>query len=215
VNTARFAAVRFRSVTPTLCVVSNAEGFRKSWNLSYISKCSSLLISAYMWNVSTWSKKYFYSHHLKLSMSPRRGQSSTACSGGSPLGSSFWLLSCSGRNTTLDLSSSLGSGYSACLLTRIGRNRNDSLSCQKIGESTQQLSGHSLYHCPEMSFQSWVSPNTHTQYASRHVWSVHAPGAPWEVYLSTRVFTWLPHPQSTHDWWGVRSPWISKRVVFH
>jgi len=46
--TAWFAAVRFRSVPPTLGVVTNTDGFGESWKLSRISVRSSLPISAYL-----------------------------------------------------------------------------------------------------------------------------------------------------------------------
>ena len=50
---------------------------------------------------------------------------------------------------------------------------------------TLVLSGHSLYHCLEMSFRSSVSPNTNEKLASRHLGTLHAPDTPREVYLST------------------------------
>jgi len=74
VITAWFAAVRFGPVPPTLGVVTNTEGFRESWNLSCISVCSSLPISAYMWNISTLSGKKFVSHHVKYRTWPGRVQ---------------------------------------------------------------------------------------------------------------------------------------------
>jgi len=55
--TAWFSAVRFSPVQPTLGEVMNTEGFCESWNVSCISVCSSLPISACMWNISTWSTK--------------------------------------------------------------------------------------------------------------------------------------------------------------
>ena len=46
-----------------------------------------------------------------------------------------------------------------------------------------------LMHCPETSLQSLVSPNTNENHARRHLWTLHAPEAPREVYFSTRVFS--------------------------
>jgi len=96
-------------------------------------------------------------------------------------------LSGSCRSASCDASSSSGSGYSAALLTCVGRNV--PLSHRTIGESTQVSSGHSLYNCPGMSFQCSASPNTNEKHASRHLGTLHAPEAPCEMYLPTRVFS--------------------------
>jgi len=168
----------------------NTEGFRESWNLSCISVRSSLPISAYMWNISACSAKNLVSHHFKWRTWPGRGQDSAAFCGGAP-GSALSSLACSGRSASLDLSSWLGSGYSAGSLTSIGPNV--SLSHPKIEQSTHVLSGHSSYDCPETSLRSSVSPNTNEKHANCNLWTLHAPGAPRKVYLSTRVFScaWL------------------------
>jgi len=63
-----------------------------------------------------------------------------------------------------------------------------SLSHWKIGESTNVSSGFSLYHCPEMWFRTSVSPNNKDKHGSRQRWTLHAPVAPCEVYISTRAF---------------------------
>jgi len=68
--------------------------------------------------------------------------------------------------------------------------RNSTLCDQKFRESTQLLSGHWSYHCPEMVFRSSVSPNTNEKHTSHHLCTLHAAEAPCEVYLSTRVFSW-------------------------
>ena len=62
------------------------------------------------------------------------------------LGGPFSILS-SGSRVPLDASSLSGSGYSAGSLTII--DKNVSHSHQKIGDSTQILSGYSSCHCPE------------------------------------------------------------------
>jgi len=185
VITAWFAAVRFRPVQPTLGVVMNTEGSRESWNLSCISVCSSLPISAYMWNISTWSAKNFVIHHFKWQTWSGRGQHSTAFCGGGAQGGELSCL-CSGNSVSLDASSWSASGYTAGSLTRIG---NDvSLSHLKIGGSTQVSSGHSSCHCPESSLRSSVTPNTAEKHASRQLWTLHAREAPREVYLCTTIF---------------------------
>ena len=71
-------------------------------------------------------------------------------------------------------------------MTGIGRDV--SLSHPNIGKSTQVSRWHSLYHCPEISLRSPVSPNTNEKHPSRHLWTLHAPEASCEVNLSTRVF---------------------------
>jgi hypothetical protein len=96
-------------------------------------------------------------------------------------------LSGSCRSASFDASSLSGLGYSADSLTSIGRNLFP--SHWNIGESTQVSSGHSLYHCPETSFGSSVSPNTNEIHARRHQCALQALEAPREVYLSTRVFS--------------------------
>jgi len=187
VITARFAAVILSPVPPTLGVVTNTEGFGKSWNLSCISEHSSLLISAKMYNISKWSAKNCVSHHSKWPTSPRRGQHNTPFWGGGARGKVLLRLWGSCRSTSFDASSSSGWGYSADSLTSIGRNV--SLTNRKIGESTQVWSGHSLYHCPETSFRSSVSPNTNEKHASFHPCTLYTPEATREVNLSTRVFS--------------------------
>jgi len=77
------------------------------------------------------------------------------------------LLSGSGRSGLCKALFSLGSEFSAGALTSI--HRKVSLSYQKIGESTQELNGHSLNHCPEVLLQSLVSLNTNEKYASCHL----------------------------------------------
>ena len=95
-------------------------------------------------------------------------------------------MNSSGRSVSLDALSWSGLGYSAGSLTSIGNNI--SLSNQKIRDSTQVPSGHSLYHCPEASLQSSVSSNSNEKHAHRHLSTLLAPEAPRKVYLSTRVF---------------------------
>jgi len=163
----------------------NTERFGKSWNWSRISVRSSLPISAYMWNISTWSAKNFVSHHIKWRTSPGSGQNSTAFSGGGALGSVFSFLS-SGRSVSLDLSSWSGLQFSAGSCTTI--DKNVSLSHRKIGDSTQVMSSHSWCHCPETLLWCSVSPNTNEKYACCHLSTLPAPEAPHKVYLSTRVF---------------------------
>jgi len=136
------------------------------------------------------------SHHFKWQPWPGSGQNWTAFWGGGARGQSLLLLSGSCRSTSFDASSFSGSGYSAGLLTTIGRNL--SLSHRKIGESTQVSSGHSLYHYPETSFWFSMSPNTNEKQASRHQWTLYAPEAPHEVYLSKRVFSFA-YSSSVHS----------------
>jgi len=191
----------------------NTQGFCESWNLSCISRRSSLPNSAYMWNVSTWSARYLVSYHFTWRTWPVREQNSTAFRGEGAPGSALSILSCSGRSVSLDSSSWSASGYSACSLTSIVRN--GWLSKRKIGESTQVLSGHSSYNCPEMSFRSSVSPNTNENHASHHRCTLHAPEAPSEVCLSPRSSVLIACRHSTWDQWGVQAPLVSERVVFH
>jgi len=165
-----------------------------------------------MWNISTWSAKYLDSHHFKWQTRPGRGQNSTACCGGVALGSAFWFL-CSGMSISLDASSSSGSGDCAGSLASIGRNA--SLSHREIGESTQVLSGHSSYHCAETSLQSSMSPNTDKKHAGHHLWTLHAPELPCEVYFSTRVIRFAcsssVHSRSMRCALSLES----RQVVFH
>jgi len=117
------------------------------------------------------------------------------------------------RSTSFDASSLSSSGYSAAALTSIGRYV--SLSHRKIGESTRVSSGHSVYHCPEMSFRSSVSPNTNEKHPSRHLWTLHTPEAPCEMYLSTKSLVKLALPQPIRDQQGVHSPSGCRQVVSH
>jgi len=187
VITAWFSAVMFRPVRPTSGVVTKIEEFGDSWNFRCISVHSSLPISTYMLKISKWSAKNFVSHHFKWQTWPGRGQNSTAFYGGGARGKALSSLSCSCTSASFDASSSSGSGYSSGALTSIGRNV--SLSYQKIRESTQVLIGQSLYHCPETSLWSSVSPITNERHASRHLCTLQAPEAPSEVYLCRRVFS--------------------------
>jgi len=141
-------------------------------------------------------RKNFVSDHFKWRTRPGRGQNSTAFWGGGAWGKVLLYFSGSCRSTSFDAVSSSGSGSSAGALTSIGRNV--SLSHRKIGESTRELSGHSSNHCPEMSFQSLVSPNPNENQASSHPYTFHAPEAPCEVYLSTMVFS-LACTSSVHS----------------
>jgi len=165
----------------------NTEVFRKSWNLSSISAHSSLRISAYMWNISTWSTKYLVSHRFKWWTWPGRGQNSIAFCGGGALGSTFSFLSDSGRSASVESLSWSCSVYSAGSMSSIGRNV--CVSHRKVGESTQVSSGYSFYHWPETSLQSSASPNTNVKHAICHLWNLYDPEAPWEVYLSTSIFS--------------------------
>jgi len=174
-------------VTLTKGVVTNTEGLRDSWNLICISVLSLLPISAYTWNISTWSANYFVIHHFKWRTSPGKGQNSTAFWGEGALGRVFSCLLCSVRSTTHNPSSSLHLEYSAALFTTTGRNA--SLTYRKISESTEVSSGYSCYHWAVMLLRSTISPNTNEKHASRHRWTIHAPEAPHEVCLSTKAFT--------------------------
>jgi len=116
--------------------------------------------------------------------SPRIGRHCIALCGGGALGSALSFFSCSGRSTSLDASSGLGSGYSAGSLANIVRYI--SLSHQNIGESTQVSSCYSLHHYSEMSLQSSVFPNTKEIHASYHLWTLHDAKAPCQVYLTAR-----------------------------
>jgi len=165
VITAWFPAVRFRPVLPALGVIMNSEGFGKSWNLSFISLRSSLPISAYRWNMATWSANHLVSHQFEWWTWAERLQNGTAFRGGGAPGSAFSFLSCRGWSASLISSSLSGSEYSAGFLTSIGRNV--SLGHRKIGESTQVSSGHASYHCLETSLRSSVSTNTDEKHASR------------------------------------------------
>jgi len=62
------------------------------------------------------------------------------------------------------------------------------MSLSAIGK-LENLPKYRAYHCPEMSLQSLVSPNTNKEYACRRLWTLHAPETPHEVYLSTEVFS--------------------------
>jgi len=216
VNTAWFAAERFKLVLPTLVVVTNTEGFCESWKLSSISVRSSLPISAYMWNISTVSAKNFVSHHFTWQTRPGRGQNSTAFYGGGAPGSAFSFRSCSGRSACIELSSWSGSGYSAGSLTITGRDV--SLGHRKIGESTQIWSGHSSYYCPETLLQSSVSPSTSENHDSMLA-AIYGPFIllkhPAKCISPPESSVLLARPQSTRDQWDVHSLSVSERVVFH
>jgi len=136
--------------------------------------------------MSKWSAKYFVNHHFKWRTWSGRGQNSTAFWGGGAWSKELELLLGSCRSASFDTSTSSGSGYSSAAFTSFGRNV--PLSHRKIRESTLVSSGQSSYHCPEMSFQSFVSPNTNQKHSSRLLWTLHAPEVAYEVYLSTMVF---------------------------
>jgi len=139
-----------------------------------------------MWNISPWSAKCLVSHHFKWRTWPGRGPKITAFCGGAP-GSAFSFLSCSGRSTSLDWSSGTGLRYSAGSLTIIGRNI--SHSHWKIGESTQEASGHGSYHYPGTSLRFSVSPNTNENHTSCHLCTLCSRDAPLEEDFSTCVFS--------------------------
>ena len=127
-------------------------------------------------------------HHFKWQTWPGSGQSSTAFEGGGAPHNKLESDSGSCRSASYDALSSSRSGYSAGALITI--DRNVSPSHQKIIESTQVSTGDSLNNGPETSFQFSVSPNTNEKHASFQLCTLHAPEAPCEVYLSTRVLSW-------------------------
>jgi len=157
-NTAWFAVLRYRLVLPTLGVVTNTEECHEPWNMSCISVCLSLPMSAYMWKISTWSTKYLVSHHIQWWTWPSSKQHRNALCVGGALASAFWGVSWSRRSAWLDESDWSGSGCSAGSLIIIARNI--SLSHQAIRESTQVLSSQYLYNCPKTLLQLLLSPKT-------------------------------------------------------
>jgi len=187
VITAWSAVVWFRPLPPTLGLVINTEGFCESWKLSCISVCSWLPISEYIWNMSTWSAKYFVSQHCMWRTMPGQGRNSTDFGGVDALRSKLWFLSCAARSTTRDVSSWSGSGYSACWWRSTGRNVY--LTHGNVKESTQIPLGYSMYHRPDRLLRLSVSPYANEINASLHLWILHAPEPPGEVCLSTRVFS--------------------------
>jgi hypothetical protein len=78
VTIAWFAAVRLRSVQPTLAVVRNINQLCEFWKLSCISVRSSLLISPYMWEIYTWSAKCLVSNHFTRQTWHSRGQNTSS-----------------------------------------------------------------------------------------------------------------------------------------
>jgi len=189
-------AVECRFVSPTLGVVRNTEGYCKFWNLSCISVRSLLPISVYMGNISTWSANHFVTYHFKWSTWPGRGINSTAFCGGCTQESTFSFPS-SGRRVSLDVSSSLCLEYSTGLLRSIGKN---------VPEPSENHSIHQRIQWPVilllsgMLLRSSMSPNTSNNYGSCHLWTLHAPKAPHEVYLSTKALR-LACPSSIYRRW--------------
>jgi len=139
----RFAAIRYRPVPSTLGVVKNAEGFCESWNLSCISVRSALSMSTCIFNIFMWSSKCFVSSHFKWWTWPGKQQSHTALCEQGAMESGLSIVSGSGRSTSHDWSSWSGSEYFTGLVWRIGSKV--SLSCWKVGESTQVSSGNLSY----------------------------------------------------------------------
>jgi len=137
-----------------------------------------------MWSISTLPANNFVTHHFKWWPWPGRAQITTDFCGRGALGTAFSYLS-SGPSVSLDASSWSGSGYTSSFFASNGKNI--SHSHRKIGDSNQVSSGHSSCHYPETSLRSSVSPNTNAKHACRHLWNLHAPEAPRELYLSTRV----------------------------
>jgi len=185
------AVIRFGPVLDTLGVVTNTERFHESWNLCCISVGSSSPISVYKCNISTVSAKYFVSHHFRRRTWLGRGHNSMVFCGGGELGRALSIFSCSRRSVCLDASSWSWLGYSEGSLKSNGRNL--SLSLDKLAELTHFLSVYSSYQCPESSLRFSVSPYDIDQPASCHLWTLHSPEAPHEVYRATRVlsFAWL------------------------
>jgi hypothetical protein len=165
----------------------NAEGLHESWNLSCISVSSSLPNLAYRCKISTWSTKYMVSHHYKWRRWPGRGHHRTACCDRGALGRALSWLPGSRRCGSLDTSSSSDLGYSPWSLTSTGRDV--SHRHRSTGVSIKVSGGHSLYHCPDMSLWFDVAPNTTGKHVGRRRWTLHAPKAPPEVYLSSRPFS--------------------------
>jgi len=101
-------AGRCKFVLPTLGVVTNIEGSCASWSCSCPSVHSSLSISAYRWNIYTWSTKYLVSHHSKWWTSRETGYNCITQCAGSALGRVFSGLFCSRRSVSQDAWSSSG-----------------------------------------------------------------------------------------------------------
>jgi hypothetical protein len=80
------------------------------------------------------------------------------------------------QTASFDVSSSSGLGHSAGVLRSVGRNV--SLRHRKLGEISEPLSGHSLYHAHETSFGSSLSPNPTEKHASCHLCTLHVAEAP-------------------------------------
>jgi hypothetical protein len=141
-----------------------------------------------MKNIFHQSTKNIVSHHIKWPICTWRGLNSIAFwGGGGARGKVLLRISGSYRKASVDNSSLLGSWYSAESLKSIGWNV--AVNQQKIGDSTQESSGHLLYHCPDMSFCSSLSPNTNEKHVMCHQWTLHTLEAPREVYLSTSVLS--------------------------
>jgi hypothetical protein len=172
---------------PTHFGCSNED--RGIWRILELELHFCPIIIAHFWiqieNIQMIHKN-FVSHHFKWQTWPSREQNSTAWWGGGAGGKALLLYSGSCRSSLFDAGPSSGSESSAGSFTSIGRIV--SLRHQQIRECTPVSNSHSLYHSPETSFRSLVSPNINTKYASRHLGTLHATHRPCEVYLSTRVF---------------------------
>lgn len=185
--TLRFVVVNFWPILPTLGEVKSTEGFCELWKLSCISVHSSLPVSAYMWNILTWSARDLVSQHLKWQTGPGRGHNSTIFCEEDIQGNAFSFLYCFERSASLDVLLWSGAGYSAGWLPSIGRSA--SLSQCKIWESYKLWSGHSCYPCLHMALLSSVTPNTIANHASYYPRSVRTPKTPDELSSSIMVFS--------------------------
>jgi len=166
-------------VPPTLGVATNWSGFHGSWNMSCITVHSSLLISAYMWNISTWSTKCLVSHHLKGQILAGRGQNRIPyCGTGAPRSAFSFLLGAE-LSASLDVSSWSG------LLTSIGRTVSDPSDNWGILPS---IKGPLTTPLPEHIITILNCSLNYRYHTGCHQGTLHAWEAPREVNLSNRVF---------------------------
>jgi len=191
----------------------NTDRFCECWNLSCISVCSSLPISAYKWKISTWSEKYMVNNHLKEWTWLRRGQNHAIFCRGPALVITSSIFSCSGRSSSPDEFSLSGLGYSADSLTSIWWNSTHCLL--KIGISTAGSSGHASYQLPHTWMWFFRSLNTHYDMLA----TIYEPSMLQKHSVKCmsllESIVLLALPQSTRDRRGLHYPSITGSKKLH
>jgi len=170
-------------------------------------------ISIYIWHISTSSREYLVSHHIKIEILVEWGQLCNAYYGGGAPGSAYWCPNT--VRTSIVLDSWYCSSYRCSTDSLPNIALNDSITTWKIGEPSKVCGVHLLYYHPAPLLQSLVSPIHHEQQASHNPWTLQGSEAHCMGYNSTSIMMLLTLHLSSWMRKGVHAPMVSERVMLN